>query len=95
MIYWADADRFGPEGAPRRPPLSGISRHFALVQIEGAPPAQALGPEFSVWGGDGGMYQLDCLRVGAAGMIPGSDLEFRGSTNAPSLMVDAVAIAGR
>jgi PmbA protein len=28
-------------------------------------------------------------------LIPGSDLEFRGSSNAPSLMVDALAIAGR
>jgi PmbA protein len=28
-------------------------------------------------------------------LVPGSDLEFRGSTNAPSLMVDALAIAGR
>ena len=33
-----------------------------------------LGAEFSVWGGDGGMYALDCLRVGAAGIIPGCDL---------------------
>ncbi|MBC6981040.1 TldD/PmbA family protein [Caulobacter sp. 17J80-11] len=28
-------------------------------------------------------------------LIPGSDLEFRGSTNSPSLMADAIAIAGR
>lgn len=28
-------------------------------------------------------------------LVAGSDLEFRGSTNAPSLMADAVAIAGR
>ena len=28
-------------------------------------------------------------------LVPGSDLEFRGSTNAPSLMVDALAIGGR
>jgi PmbA protein len=28
-------------------------------------------------------------------LVPGSDLEFRGSANAPSLMVDALAIAGR
>jgi PmbA protein len=27
-------------------------------------------------------------------IVPGSDLEFRGSVNAPSLMADAVAIAG-
>mgnify|MGYP001420595817 CR=1 FL=1 len=28
-------------------------------------------------------------------LIPGSDLEFRGATNAPSLLVDGLAIAGR
>ena len=28
-------------------------------------------------------------------VVPGSDLEFRGASNAPSLLVDAVAIAGR
>jgi PmbA protein len=28
-------------------------------------------------------------------LVPGSDLEFRGATNSPSLMVDALAIAGR
>ena len=30
-----------------------------------------------------------------ARLVPGSDLEFRGSTNAPSLLVDALAIAGK
>jgi PmbA protein len=30
-----------------------------------------------------------------ARVIPGSDLEFRGATNAPSLLVDGMAIAGR
>jgi PmbA protein len=30
-----------------------------------------------------------------ARLVPGSDLEFRGSANAPSLLVDALAIAGR
>ena len=33
-----------------------------------------LGDRFGVWGGDGGLYQLDCLRIGAAGIIPGVDL---------------------
>ena len=28
-------------------------------------------------------------------VVPGSDLEIRGSSNAPSLLVDALAIAGR
>jgi PmbA protein len=35
------------------------------------------------------------LRDFYARLIPGSDLEFRGSTNAPSILIDAVAIAGR
>jgi PmbA protein len=30
-----------------------------------------------------------------ARLVPGSDLEFRGSTNSPSLLVDGLAIAGR
>ena len=33
-----------------------------------------LGPEFAIWGGDGGLYLLDCLRTGAAGIVPGVDL---------------------
>jgi PmbA protein len=28
-------------------------------------------------------------------MVPGADLEFRGSANAPSLLIDALAIAGK
>ena len=28
-------------------------------------------------------------------IVPGSDLEFRGSANAPSLLIDALAIAGK
>jgi PmbA protein len=30
-----------------------------------------------------------------ARLAPGSDLEFRGATNAPSLLVDQLAVAGR
>ena len=30
-----------------------------------------------------------------ARVVPGSDLEIRGASNAPSLLVDALAIAGR
>jgi PmbA protein len=30
-----------------------------------------------------------------ARLVPGSDLEFRGATNAPSILVDAMAVAGR
>ena len=28
-------------------------------------------------------------------LVPGSDLEFRGAANAPSLLIDALAIAGK
>jgi dihydrodipicolinate synthase/N-acetylneuraminate lyase len=50
-----------------------------LVKLEAGPAQMSrwlerLGPEFSVWGGDGGMYLLDCVRSGAAGIIPGVDL---------------------
>jgi dihydrodipicolinate synthase/N-acetylneuraminate lyase len=55
------------------------AENVRLVKLEAGPFElerwiAALGVEFSVWGGDGGMYQLDCLRVGAAGIIPGTDL---------------------
>ena len=30
-----------------------------------------------------------------ARLVPGSDLEIRGSANAPSVLVDALAIAGK
>ena len=30
-----------------------------------------------------------------ARLVPGSDLEIRGSSNAPSILVDALAIAGK
>jgi dihydrodipicolinate synthase/N-acetylneuraminate lyase len=50
-----------------------------LVKLEAGPAEmshwlEALGGEFSIWGGDGGAYLLDCVRTGAAGIIPGSDL---------------------
>jgi 4-hydroxy-tetrahydrodipicolinate synthase len=35
---------------------------------------ERLGDGYAVWGGDGGMYLLDCVRSGAAGIIPGVDL---------------------
>jgi dihydrodipicolinate synthase/N-acetylneuraminate lyase len=50
-----------------------------LVKLEAGPAEMShwidrLGPGFSIWGGDGGMYLLDCIRSGAAGIIPGVDL---------------------
>jgi 4-hydroxy-tetrahydrodipicolinate synthase len=50
-----------------------------LVKLEAGPAEMSswidrLGSEYAVWGGDGGMYLLDCVRSGAAGIIPGVDL---------------------
>jgi dihydrodipicolinate synthase/N-acetylneuraminate lyase len=50
-----------------------------LVKLEAGPAEMSrwfdeLGDEFAIWGGDGGMYLLDCIRTGAAGIIPGVDL---------------------
>jgi 4-hydroxy-tetrahydrodipicolinate synthase len=50
-----------------------------LVKLEAGPAEMShwleeLGGDFAVWGGDGGMYLLDCIRIGAAGIIPGVDL---------------------
>lgn len=52
---------------------------------------------------EGGAYAYPVAEITVAGnlldlyarLVPGSDLEFRGSANAPSLLFDAVAIAGR
>jgi dihydrodipicolinate synthase/N-acetylneuraminate lyase len=50
-----------------------------LVKLEAGPVEmnhwiEHLGSEFAIWGGDGGVYLLDCVRTGAAGIIPGVDL---------------------
>jgi dihydrodipicolinate synthase/N-acetylneuraminate lyase len=49
------------------------------LKIEGGPSAVrramvSLGDRVGVWGGDGGMYLLDCLRAGAAGVMPGVEI---------------------
>jgi 2-keto-3-deoxy-L-arabinonate dehydratase len=56
-----------------------ISPNICMLKLEAGPAAmsgwiEALGSSFSIWGGDGGVYQLDCLRIGAAGIVPGVDL---------------------
>jgi 4-hydroxy-tetrahydrodipicolinate synthase len=56
-----------------------LAENIRLVKLEAGPTEMsrwlsALGSEFSVWGGDGGIYLLDCVRAGAAGIIPGTDL---------------------
>jgi 4-hydroxy-tetrahydrodipicolinate synthase len=53
--------------------------NMRLVKLEAGPAEMShwigeLGDEYAVWGGDGGVYLLDCVRIGAAGIIPGVDL---------------------
>ena len=55
------------------------AENVRLVKLEAGPAEMSswldrLGDEYSIWGGDGGMYLLDCVRSGAAGIIPGVDL---------------------
>jgi 4-hydroxy-tetrahydrodipicolinate synthase len=55
------------------------AENVRLVKLEAGPVeighwSASLGDEYSLWGGDGGMYLLDCVRTGAAGVIPGVDL---------------------
>jgi 4-hydroxy-tetrahydrodipicolinate synthase len=66
----------GPDTVRR---VADRAPNVRLVKLEAGPAElsrwiEALGGELSVWGGDAGMYQLDCLRIGAAGIIPGVDL---------------------
>jgi 4-hydroxy-tetrahydrodipicolinate synthase len=56
-----------------------VSDNICLVKVEAGPVEMqhwiaALGPRFQVYGGDGGMYQRDCLRLGAAGIVPGVEV---------------------
>lgn len=66
----------GPDAVLR---IAERAPNVRLVKLEAGPAElaawlDALGEDFDVWGGDAGVYQLDCLRVGAAGIIPGVDL---------------------
>ena len=59
--------------------IGAAAENVRLVKLEAGPVEmnewiERLGPEFSIWGGDGGLYLLDCLRAGAAGLVPGVDL---------------------
>ena len=59
--------------------IAAAAENVRLVKLEAGPAELAewidrLGDGYSVWGGDGGMYLLDCIRSGAAGIIPGVDL---------------------
>src|SRR5207248_1144321 len=55
------------------------AENIRLVKLEAGPAEmghwlETLGADFAVWGGDAGVYLLDCVRTGAAGIIPGADL---------------------
>lgn len=66
----------GPEAVRR---IGAAAENVRLVKLEAGPVAMSqwidrLGSEFAFWGGDGGVYLLDCVRAGAAGVVPGADL---------------------
>jgi 2-keto-3-deoxy-L-arabinonate dehydratase len=68
--------RLGPELVQR---IGAAAENVRLVKLEAGPVEmgewiERLGSDFSIWGGDGGLYLLDCLRAGAAGIVPGVDL---------------------
>ena len=59
--------------------IGAAAENVRLVKLEAGPVEmnewiERLGPDYSIWGGDGGVYLLDCLRAGAAGIVPGVDL---------------------
>jgi 4-hydroxy-tetrahydrodipicolinate synthase len=67
---------FGIAGLER---IMARAETVAHLKIEGGPSAvrravAAFGDRLTVWGGDGGMYLLDCLRAGAAGVMPGVEI---------------------
>ena len=66
----------GPKAVER---IGAAAENVRLVKLEAGPVEMIdwidrLGPEFAIWGGDGGVYLLDCIRSGAVGVIPGVDL---------------------
>ena len=68
--------RLGPDVVRQ---IGAAAANVRLVKLEAGPVElnewiEQLGPDFSIWGGDGGLYLLDCLRAGAAGLVPGVDL---------------------
>lgn len=68
--------RLGPDVVRR---VGALAPNVRLVKLEAGPVEMSnwideLGDAFSIWGGDGGLYLLDCIRTGAAGIIPGIDL---------------------
>lgn len=59
--------------------IGASAENVRLVKLEAGPVEIGdwilrLGDEFAIWGGDGGIYLLDSVRSGAAGIVPGGDL---------------------
>ena len=68
--------KLGPEVVRQ---VGALAENVRLVKLEAGPAELSewilrLGDEFAMWVGDGGVYLLDCIRSGAAGVIPGIDL---------------------
>lgn len=59
------------EAAGRAPNISAVKLETSAEGIERW--SGELGDDFAVFGGNGGMYLLDCLRCGADGIMPGAD----------------------
>lgn len=60
------------EALDRAPNIQHLKIEGGARAIERA--RLALGERLSLWGGDGGRHLLDCLRAGAAGVIPGVEI---------------------
>jgi 2-keto-3-deoxy-L-arabinonate dehydratase len=59
--------------------IGTVAENVRLVKLEAGPAEMSawfdtLGDDYSIWGGDGGIYLLDCVRSGARGIVPGGDL---------------------
>ena len=52
----------------------GLELAFVQADVRDENDCERLGADYSIWGGVGGMYLLDCVRSGAAGIIPGVDV---------------------
>jgi 4-hydroxy-tetrahydrodipicolinate synthase len=67
--------RVGPEAvlraAERAPNVRAVKLETGAEGIDAW--RRALGDDFAVYGGNGGMYLLDALRAGADGIMPGAD----------------------
>jgi dihydrodipicolinate synthase/N-acetylneuraminate lyase len=66
-------------GLPNLRRLADVLAEPPLIKVEGGgwllkQVQREIGRGVSTWGGDGGMYLLECVRAGAAGVIPGVEV---------------------